>query len=106
MSNKKITPEDVGRELGLSAATVRRKMEDGSLPIGDVETDGERKSYIIYPKPLYDVTGIKLNGYEPPGEIKDYKALAECIIVDLSRVATEMAKYYSKKNKEKERLNR
>ena len=100
---KKITPGDVGRELGISAATVRRKMEDGSLPIGDVDADGERKTYIIYPKQLYEVTGIALNGYEPPGEVKDYRALAENLIVDWPRLAGEMAEYYARKQKEREK---
>lgn len=73
---KKITPEEVGKKLGISPATVRKEMENGSLPIGTVAKDGERNKYIIYPKPLYEVTGIKMNGYEPPVPVIDYQKLA------------------------------
>ena len=75
-NSKKITPEEVGKKLGISPATVRKEMENGSLPIGTVVNDGERKTYIIYPKPLYEVTGIKMNGYEPPAPVIDYQKLA------------------------------
>lgn len=63
----RITPEVVGRYLGMSAQAVRRHMEDGSLPIGIVNDNGNgKKEFLIFPKPLYEITGIKLNGYEPP----------------------------------------
>lgn len=64
----KITPEIVGRELGVTAATVRRLMDDGKLNIGIVEGNEKRKSYIIFPKMLYEATGIKID-YEPPVKV-------------------------------------
>lgn len=81
-ANNRITPDLVGRCLGISAATVRKGMEDGTLPIGLVENNGKKKNFIILPKALYEMTGIKLNGYEPP----------PTVMVDYSRLATEVTK--------------
>ncbi|MBU5464949.1 hypothetical protein [Anaerotignum sp. MSJ-24] len=73
----KITPEIVGRELGVTAATVRRLMDAGKLNIGIVEIHKERNTYIILPKMLYEATGIKID-YEPPAEI-DYQQIAAAV---------------------------
>ena len=68
---EKITPEIVGRYLGTSARSVRTGMENGTLEIGHIEvTEGGVKRYIILPNKLYNATGIKLNGYEPPPVLK------------------------------------
>lgn len=80
----KITPAMVGRELGVTAATVRQMMDDGELNIGRVAGSDRRKSYIIFPKALYEATGIKL-GYEPPVEI-EYDLLAEKIAARMKEV--------------------
>ena len=78
MIYSKITPAIVGQYLGISAQAVREGMERGVLPIGAVISQGEKKKYIILPKPLYDVTGIKLNGYEPPPVVDiNYPLLAK-----------------------------
>lgn len=78
---KKITPTIVGQYLGISAQAVREGMEDGSLPIGFVEkTSNGRTRFIILPKMLYDITGVKLNGYEPEPTINiDYTKLANSL---------------------------
>ena len=101
---KKITPDEVGRHLGLAGATIRRKMEDGSLPIGDVDQCGERKQYIIYPKPLYEVTGLALNGYEPPKPEVNYSKLAEEIknTLDYNKIAGFLMQELIKKARENE----
>ena len=85
----RITPEIVGKELGVGATLVRNLMERGELKIGKViKRSGTSTSYIIYPKALYEETGIKID-YEPAGEIKDfdYKKIAESIVdVVLERI--------------------
>lgn len=80
----KITPAMVGRELGVTAATVRQLMDDGELNIGRVAGSDRRKSYIIFPKALYEATGIKL-GYEPPAPV-DYDRLAETLAEKLKEL--------------------
>lgn len=87
-SIERITPDLVGRHLGISAATVRKGMEDGTLPIGIVESNGKKKNFIILPKALYEVTGIKLNGYEPPVTVSsiDYAELARSITAEFISV--------------------
>ncbi len=40
LSQNAITPAVVGKLLGMSAEIVRRRMEDGTLPIGLVERRG------------------------------------------------------------------
>ncbi len=78
----KITPELVGQYLGMSAQSVRVAMESGRLNIGQVYiTDSGIKKFVITPKTLYDGTGIKLNGYEPPPTVNiDYEELAKRIV--------------------------
>lgn len=82
-----ITPEMVAKLLGTSAITVKYCMENGTMPIGIVKRTKEKPQYIIFPKALYDVTGYKLNGYEPPptAEVKeiDYDSLAKSILAQL-----------------------
>lgn len=60
-------PEEVARETGLSAQYIRVNMESGAFPIGIVvRKDGKKRAdYKIFPKMLYDVTGFKIDGYEP-----------------------------------------
>lgn len=78
----KITPETVGRYLGISARAVREAMENGTLKIGHVNiTEGGQKQYVILPKQLYEATGVKLNGYEPPPKVNiDYEVLAKEVV--------------------------
>ena len=77
----KITPAVVGRYLGISAQTVRERMKDGTLPIGKVYQDGGKDRFLILPNLLYQETGIRLNGYEPPPVVSiDYEFLARRII--------------------------
>ena len=78
VKSNRITPELVGEHLGLSAQRVRELMENEKLKIGFVsDTAQGQKQYIILPKMLYEATGIKLNGYEPPIGIDfDYRAFA------------------------------
>lgn len=80
----KITTEMVGRELGITAATVRQMMLDGELNIGRIAGSEKKRSYVIFPKALYEATGIKL-GYEPPVEI-EYDLLAEKIAEKMKEV--------------------
>lgn len=63
---KKITPKDVAEYLGINEQAVRVRMRNGSLPIGNVVKNGKNFTYVIYPKALYEVTGMKASGYEPP----------------------------------------
>lgn len=63
---KKITPKDVAEYLGINEQAVRVRMQNGTLPIGDVVKNGTNYTYLIYPKALYETTGMKANGYEPP----------------------------------------
>ena len=76
---KKITVSDVADYLGISAQLVRIAMQNGSLPIGKVVENGSNKTYVIFPKALYEVTGMKAPGYEPEPKINT-AALAEEII--------------------------
>lgn len=82
VKDNRITPEKVGAVLGLSAQAVRCAMDNGTLEIGTVtETKNGQKNYIITPKKLYEETGIKLNGYEPPPTVNiDYNQLAQAVI--------------------------
>ncbi|GFI61961.1 hypothetical protein IMSAG049_01132 [Clostridiales bacterium] len=86
-----ITPKMVGQYLGISEVRVRRCMENGTLPIGVVDKRGKVASYIIFPKALYEQTGFKVNGYEPPvcinGDI-DYELLAKSIAAELAQCLT------------------
>ena len=76
---KKITVEEVAECLGVRPKTIQEYMTSGYLPIGIVKK-GERNSYTIIPKMLYDATGLALGGYEPPviSQI-DAEKLAEII---------------------------
>ena len=47
MSSKKITPEDAGRALGISAQAVRVQMQKGLLDIGTV-IQSEKGKYSYY----------------------------------------------------------
>lgn len=85
----KITPEMVGRELGVTAATVRQMMDDGELNIGRVAGSDRRKSYIIFPKALYEATGIKL-GYEPVAEV-NYTKLADAMFQTMIKAFKEVS---------------
>ena len=84
IKENRITPEKVGAALGISAQAVRAAMDSGKLNIGIVtETESGQKSYIITPKQVYEATGVKLNGYEPPPVVNtgiDYNELASRII--------------------------
>lgn len=83
MKNR-ITPGDVGKLLGISAQAVRVQMQKGILDVGVVvQNDNGRCSYIISPKKVYELTGAKIEGYEPPTELKiDEERLA----VNIARV--------------------
>ena len=87
----KITPEDVARLLGINAQAVRVRMRNGSLPIGTVtKSPGGTCGYHISPKMLYEVTGMKVLGYEPPPTISmDLKRLAEMIVEELTTKVLE-----------------
>ena len=95
----RITPEIVGKEMGVSAATVREMMDEGKLDIDIVlEGGGRRKVYIIFPKALYDVTGIKID-YEPPEAVEsiDYRKIAEELVdIAFNRIKKMCAKSYTK----------
>ena len=82
VKENKITPEKVGAELGISAQAVRLAMDRGQLNIGIKQvSESGQKNYIITPKKLYEETGIKLNGYEPPPTVNiDYNKLAQTIV--------------------------
>ena len=84
MSSRKITPEDAGRALGISAQAVRVQMQKGLLDIGTViqsEKTG-KYSYYISAKKIYELTGVKFNGYEPVPEIR----------IDEEKLAVNLAK--------------
>ncbi len=74
----------VAQQLGISPVTVNYCMAKGTMPIGIAEKRESTNRYIIFPKALYDVTGIKPNGYEPPpvGGVKelDYDKPAKSIL--------------------------
>ena len=92
LSQNAITPAVVGKLLGMSAEIVRRRMEDGTLPIGLVERRVKNNSYLIFPKMLYDVTGIRVQDYEPPAVIQteiDYEKLARCIVSEMAGLRKE-----------------
>lgn len=61
-------PEEVAKKMGMNSQYIRIHMEDGSLPIGIVTRGGGnmRADYKIFPKMLYDVTGYRIDGFEPP----------------------------------------
>lgn len=86
----KITPEMVGRELGVTAATVRQMMDDGELKIGRIAGSDKRKSYVIFPKLLYEETGIKLAGYEPAVEV-NYTKLADALFQTILKAFKEVS---------------
>lgn len=84
MSSRKITPEDAGRALGISAQAVRVQMQKGLLDIGTViqsEKTG-KYSYYISARKIYELTGVKFNGYEPVPEIH----------IDEEKLAVNLAK--------------
>lgn len=83
MSSKKITPEDAGRALGISAQAVRVQMQKGLLDIGTViQSEKGKYSYYISARKIYELTGVKFNGYEPVPEIH----------IDEERLAVNLAK--------------
>lgn len=99
----KITVEQVAKELGTSPPTLRKMMDSGKLPIGVVIDDGGQKRYIILPKPLYEETGIKAEGYEPPPNINikiDYKNFAKEVAKEFS---LGFAKFFERSEQECER---
>lgn len=88
----KITVEMVARELGKTSETIRKLIDDGDLPIAIVKQNGKKKDYVILPNRLYEVTGIKLNGYEPLPTVAiniDCEKLAKSVAEE---IAKEMAK--------------
>lgn len=93
----RITPEIVAKELGIGATLVRSLMESGELKIGKViKGSGVSNNYIIYPKALYEETGIKVDGFEPPPSINvkvNYEKLAEEVAKTL---VCGMAKIFGK----------
>lgn len=80
----KITIETVAKELSTTPPTVRKLIDSGDLPIAAVTEEGGRKKYVILPKPLYEETGIKVDGYEPPPSIN--------IKINYEKLAKEVAK--------------
>lgn len=50
------------RVLGKSPLYVRHALEDGKLNIGCCSGRGQRKSYYISPKLLYELTGYEWKG--------------------------------------------
>ena len=81
--SKKITTEQAGKALGMSAQAVRIQMQRGLIDIGQVvENDKGKYSYYISAKKLYELTGVKFNGYEPVPEIH----------IDEERLAVNLAK--------------
>ena len=81
--SRKITPEQAGKALGMSAQAVRIQMQRGLIDIGQaVESDKGNYSYYISAKKLYELTGVKLNGYEPAPEIR----------IDEDKLAVNIAK--------------
>ena len=58
--------KDIAEFLGVNQQAVRVRMQNGTLPIGEVTGNGKVKSYLIYPKLAYEVLGYKAEGYEPP----------------------------------------
>lgn len=80
----KITIEKVAKELGISPPTLRKMIDSGELPIAAILDEGGKKRYVILPKPLYEETGIKVDGYEPPPSIS--------VRVDYEKLAKEVAK--------------
>ena len=92
----KITVEMVAKELGVTPPTVRKMIDCGELPIAAVTKDGNRKKYVILPKALYEETGIKVDGFEPPPSINvkvNYEKLAEEVAKTL---VCGMAKIFGK----------
>lgn len=80
----KITIDDVARELEITPENVRLKIDSGELPIAIVGGTDRRKSYTVLPSKLYEATGIKLGGYEPPAVCEvDYEKLAETVLKKL-----------------------
>lgn len=81
----KITIETVAKELGTTPPTLYKMIDSGALPIAAVvQEEGRRKKYVILPKPLYEETGIKVDGYEPPPSIN--------IKINYEKLAKEVAK--------------
>ena len=81
--SRKITPEQAGKALGMSAQAVRIQMQRGLIDIGQaIENEKGNYSYYISPKKLYEMTGVKLNGYEPVPEIR----------IDEDKLAVNIAK--------------
>ena len=60
-------PEEVSKMTGMAAQYIRVNMESGALPIGIVSRKEGRKraDYKIFPKMFFEVTGFKIDGYEP-----------------------------------------
>ena len=64
---EKITVETVAKELGVSVQSIRERMRSGEMKLGysSVSENGV-VTYVMTPKTVYEATGLKLNGYEPP----------------------------------------
>lgn len=64
---EKITVETVAKELGVSAQSIRERMRSGEIKLGYpyISKNGVI-TYVMTPKTVYEATGLKLNGYEPP----------------------------------------
>lgn len=77
--NEKITVEMVAAGLGVSPQKIREQMKSGKMKLGYPDTsENGVTTYIMTPKHVYDATGLKFNGYEPPAVIvlKDEKTIA------------------------------
>lgn len=87
MKHKALRPVDVAPLLGITPQAIRVQMRNGKLPIGVVNKGKKGNySYTIIPKMLYEVTGIKANGYEPDSFADlDYTKLANAIIESLAK---------------------
>ena len=92
----KITIDMVAKELEVTPATVRRMINTGKLPIATVTKHGGKNYYVISAKALYEKTGVKIDGYEPPPSLTvniDYEKLAEEVAKTL---VCGMAKIFEK----------
>ena len=91
--NKKLRPQDVAEALGISAQAVRIQMQRGLIDIGVAVKNGKGNySYYISPKKVYELTGVKFNGYEPVPEIHiDEEKLAyNCAMILLKYLGKEV----------------
>jgi len=57
--NGSLSVEEVAEFMGKSKLFVRRSIENGTLPIGCYTKEGNRTSYYISPKRVYEYMGYK-----------------------------------------------